>query len=560
MILGLLLLLAAGLRFWGLDHGLPRNYVPDTTVARAALSLGAGTKPFRGEPLPTQYPYLVPYGLFAIYGAWYAGGRVIGTFDGPRDFEAYALSHPEVFFLVARTATALAGTLMVLLVVLAGRRLTSPAGALAAGAFTATSLVLVQLSHQARPHVFTATLLVAALWLALRWMAQSHRPSLLGSWLAVGLAGSATPYGLIGVVIPLAATLGRPAARHDEGPRVARWRLTAVGLTLGAAVLLACYPGILLRPAASFGYDQETGIVRYFGGLLASPEFVNGRGFAKLAWWLVSHEPVLALLAPVAIAAILRRRQGCRRWLVTTAYPLLFAAIYGSYELIYPRYLVSLIPFLALAAGDLTSRLLAWARRGRTSWAAHGAAAALTLVLFGPPLVQAMRLDLLLSRDDTRLLSEAWVEDWLPRASRLGLEPHGLRPEADQDSLERMAREHPDQLGTKDRRRLRAGTAGGRSVSRLWYLEDYRQRPAGELAGEQQLRYVAAVVPGDRPRDDVFYRTLSAGATRLAAFSPLAPRRRTAETRLPTELDNPLVGLWRVERCGPIVEIWELPR
>ncbi len=107
-----LLLLAAGLRFWGLDHGLPRNYVPDTTVVRAALSLGAGTNPFRGESLPTQYPYLVPYGLFAVYGAGYLAGRVTGSFSNVGDFEAYALSHPETFFLTARAVTALAGTAM----------------------------------------------------------------------------------------------------------------------------------------------------------------------------------------------------------------------------------------------------------------------------------------------------------------------------------------------------------------------------------------------------------------------------------------------------------------
>ena len=556
-------MLAAGLRFWGLDHGLPRNYVPDTTVVRAALSLGAGANPFRGDELPTQYPYLVPYLLFAVYGAWYLAGRLTGDFSGIDDFEVFALARPEVFFYVARMATALAGTAMVLLVILAGRRLMPPRAAFAAGMFTATSLVLVQLSHQARPHIFTATLLVASLWLALRWIADRRRACLLGSWLAVGLAGSATPYGLIGAVIPLtAATLERPAA--SGGSRIGHRRLTVIGLCLCAVIVLACYPGMLLRPAASFGYDQEADVVTIYRGNFGSPKFINGRGFAKLAGWFPAYEPVLALLTPAAALAIFRRRGQRRRWLMVATYPILFTAIYGSYEVIYPRYILSLIPFFALPAGYLADRLLAAASRWGTvrgSWAARGAAAAVALALFTPSLVQAVRLDLLLARDDTRLLAETWIEEQLPRDGRLALEPHGIKPAADRESLERMAREHPGQLGIKALRRLRAGgNGGGRSLSRLWYLKGYRQRRAEELASAEGLRYVAAVVPGDRPREDVFYRTLRAGATRLATFSPLVPGRPAADTRLPTELGNPLTGLWRVERCGPIVEIWELPR
>ncbi len=363
-------------------------------------------------------------------------------------------------------------------------------------------------------------------------------------------------------MIPLAAALGGPANSSTGRAAAGRWRLTAIGIGLCLAVVLACFPAFLAQPSAALGYDQETGIVTFYGrDRSGSSEFLNGQGFAKLAGWLPRYEPVLAVLAPIAAVAILRSGTRRRKWLTTAVYPILFTAIYGCYELIYPRYLVSLIPFLALAAGYLAERLLAAARAARGGWNGRAASAAVGLALFAPPLAQAVRLDLLLARDDIRLLAESWIEEHLPRAGRLGVEPHGVTPKADRTSLERMAHEHPEQLGVKDRRLLRIGDDGdGRGLSRLWYLPDYRQRRMEELAALEELRYVAAVVPGDRPREDAFYRTLRARATRLAVFSPLAPGRRAADTRLPTELDNPLTGLWRVERCGPIVEIWELAR
>jgi hypothetical protein len=40
----------------------------------------------------------------------------------------------------------------------------------------------------------------------------------------------------------------------------------------------------------------------------------------------------------------------------------------------------------------------------------------------------------------------------------------------------------------------------------------------------------------------------------------LRPNVRSAETQLPLELQHPLWDLWKVERCGPIIEIYELRR
>ena len=257
----IVLLLAALLRVWGLEHGMPRNYVPDNTVVRAALSLGRGTNPFLGEPLPTQYPYLLPYALAGVYGSEFLLGLVSDRFETVADFERFAFDRPEHFFLVARWVVAVSGTLMVLLVMLVARMVMDQLAAVCAGLLTATSLILVQLSHQARPHVVGTTILLACLWLALRaGRARSDR-CLLGSWVSAGLAASTVPYALIGLAIPLATTIGYRASRQH------RAALAAGGMALVAVVVVICFPRIVLDPAASFSRDTTTGAFYYFDGL-----------------------------------------------------------------------------------------------------------------------------------------------------------------------------------------------------------------------------------------------------------------------------------------------------
>src|SRR5204863_8164078 len=120
-------------------HGWPRNYIPDTTVVRAALSIGAGANPFAGDPLPTQYPYFLPYLLTVIYGIFFVAGLVAGAFADLRAFEQYAFANPEVFFLIASWVVAAFGCVQVLLVALVTRRLLGDAAAVMAALFSATS-------------------------------------------------------------------------------------------------------------------------------------------------------------------------------------------------------------------------------------------------------------------------------------------------------------------------------------------------------------------------------------------------------------------------------------
>jgi len=558
LALAVCLALAAGLRLLGITHGWPRNYLADTTVVRAALSIGAGANPFAGESLPTQYPYALPYLLVVIYGGFFALGWLAGAFASVHAFEAYAFANPEVFFLTASAVVAAFGCAEVWVVAAVARRLLGERAAVLAALFTATSLILVQLSHQPRPHVVAATLILLALACTLRYLdAPAHRGWLTLAWLSAGLATSTSPYGVLSIAIPLAGSIRRRAI-----PSSLRGNLPGIAVFLVAQVFF--YPRLVVGDPVE--YDAATGLFRSYGGLYLDGRFINGAGFPKLLGWLCLYEPVLSVIAALALAIALVRRRWHPRWAVTAIFPLLYLLVYGSYEVIHPRYLVPLIGFLAIPAGGLAARWQEWvAQQVSAPWGPRWrtpAVVAVGLAVVVVPAVQALRFDVLLRRDDTRTIAERWIRDNLRDSRLIAAEAHGVELPLDARSVRWAAMHHPDQLGVKDRHRLRAAAHAplddGFPVRRLWYAPGYQHSAIGQLEHQSDIGHVVAVVPGDRARVDPFYRSLQEQGRLLTRVTPLRPDVRVAETGLPVELQRPLWELWKVDRCGPIIEIYEL--
>ena len=106
----------------------------------------------------------------------------------PRGFRKTLLREPELLFVLGRTASALAGTLAVLLVLWVARRELSWGAAIAGGLLAACCLLHVRDSHALKPDAFlsVATLLALAAMVPLAREATLKRGALAGA--AVGLA------------------------------------------------------------------------------------------------------------------------------------------------------------------------------------------------------------------------------------------------------------------------------------------------------------------------------------------------------------------------------------
>ncbi|HUR26601.1 MAG TPA: glycosyltransferase family 39 protein, partial [Planctomycetota bacterium] len=190
------LFLALALRFLPLEHGFPRNYVPDTHAVRAALGMAKDHDLAPRVGKYSSYPYLMPYMLLPIYGAQYALGKARGEWHGAEEFGAVVAENPERVALPARALVALFGALTALAVYFAARAAGLQRGALAAMFLAATALLHVQMSVQERPWAIVVFFGALCSWACIHFAATGRARSLVLSGACAGLAFAAHQAGL----------------------------------------------------------------------------------------------------------------------------------------------------------------------------------------------------------------------------------------------------------------------------------------------------------------------------------------------------------------------------
>lgn len=590
----LLALLALSLapRLMPLGHGLPRNYVPDTHIVRAALGMAKDRDPVPPVGKYSTYPNLLPYLLLPVYTGEYALGRLTGRFAGPGEFQAEVLEAPGRMHFLARVLVALLSALAPLLAFALARTAGLTAGAWIAGVLMATALLHIHFSVQERPWgPLVTALLLTALCTARALLPGAPRPGrqLVWAGAAAGLGFAVHQAGLpFALLVALAWGFlpwpwrGAQALRRRIAIGFASllaW--AATGLLLGHPYLLRYGP---TPSAAVAGSELPTGEVEAairVGGQAFVPE-VRWDSALRLSKALWGYDPLIASAGVLGLVLAWRRRPLRPALLFLLAWALVFFTNQNDHV----RYVLPVTALLCLPAALLLER--GWQRGGP---ARAGVVAALLL-----PLVQAARFVHVLSQADTRALAERRLAE-LPAGSRVAIDRYGPLPDLDRGSLERLAELR--ELGSRERHRLellRAGVlTGGLSVLPLEdiYRFDERQRgvslapaangldpdPARLLAGEGATHVL--LVDRD-PRDGIEPLLIHGGPplplrrgpqageipARLAPLElppgpplwSLDPGRGAppSEARLPTELSFPLLSLWQIERPGPRLELYAL--
>ncbi|MEM7517286.1 MAG: hypothetical protein AAF368_10225, partial [Planctomycetota bacterium] len=77
----ILFLLPLALRQIPMDHGMPRNYLPDTHVVRQALGMARDKDPAPLVGTYSTYPNLLAYSLLPVYAGQYFTGRALGEWS-----------------------------------------------------------------------------------------------------------------------------------------------------------------------------------------------------------------------------------------------------------------------------------------------------------------------------------------------------------------------------------------------------------------------------------------------------------------------------------------------
>jgi hypothetical protein len=402
LVLAIILALAAALRIWGIDFGLPNIVTrPDenTVIGAAARFTINATL----DPDFFNYPTLYLYVIGALYASACTAAVAVGRSP---TVHACASAWPidwTPLFITARAVTAFAGVAGVAAVVALGRRLDRLAGPIA-GLLLASAFLHVRDSHFAVTDVPMTTLVLVSLVLLLR---AHERPSATRFALAGLFGGLAAATKYNGVLIVAAALASQIAAWRDRRD-VSRLRYTRLLLFAAAAIAgftagtpyAAIAPGRVWRDASS----EAVHLLAVHGGIQLGVGWVyhaavtlpNGVGWCLFVMGLAG-----------AVLALSRRTAAA--WIVF-AFPAIYYAVAGRGYTVFTRYMTPVVPFLCLGAAVLIASVAraAAARRPSIGWAAAGVLLAASTV---PNVVKSVQFDRVMSRTDSRVLATNWLSE-----------------------------------------------------------------------------------------------------------------------------------------------------
>lgn len=473
-------LLAAGLRLYGLDwdagqHQHPdERHISDVLVSRLAVpprqSLaelfdpGVSQLNPRSNDPQTGRPRQFAYGslpLLLTDAVACAMDRLSGNGchpddPGPRYWTTY-----EHQYLVGRFLTVLADLALIVVSYLLARRAFGAMAGLVAALFLAVSVIHIQLAHFFATDTWSALFAMAALWALYR--AADDGP--FASWRAWALAGVmagasvASKANTIGLVVPALVALWYSVRGEASDWLPLSLRRAAV---LGVATLLAfavlepyALPalGVYLRDLNEQAAILGSGAV----DVPYTRQFVGTLPVWHYLWnlWGYGLGAGLTLLGLAGLAA-----SAWRAWRRRSAIDLMLLAWFLAYGLLittvfakFLRYTLPLVPVLAILAGAVAARALTWAsalgRRGAEEQGSGGAAgwaglsrwlegriaapgllrpaaplllrsAVVLLLLAG--LLQALAFATIYAQPHTRVAASAWIYANVPAGARLAAE------------------------------------------------------------------------------------------------------------------------------------------
>lgn len=274
------------------------TYQPDEMVTMMSLaSMRPGQRDF--DPKLYQYGglWIYPVGLLLRLAS------MTGAVSLRADL-VYYLDHPEAFarfYVVARLYCAAWGLLGVWAVFWIARRLSGgslTAGTAAAACFIAMPVV-VNMAHEAKPHLPGAVLMLLTVAAAMRYVETGRRRW----WLAASCLCGAS-FGMVLSALPIFVIL--PAMTAMRRPRWCRWfLLTCVGGLIGAAVYLLANPYVAINAVTNRQVLRSN-----LGNTLAMFEAGNwGEGLINAGRWIGEGTSILlAVAGAVGLTIVLHRR------------------------------------------------------------------------------------------------------------------------------------------------------------------------------------------------------------------------------------------------------------
>ncbi|MFZ0547314.1 MAG: glycosyltransferase family 39 protein [Candidatus Promineifilaceae bacterium] len=407
-LIGVILLTTVVVRLWGVGFGLPYAYHVDEPryIYSAVGILQSGNLNPGWFQQPSLYTYLVTL-VVALYFVW---GWLTGTFHSrmelfqpPYHFDGYVPITAE--FLLPRLLTVAIGVATVFLIYWIARRWMGEVGALASAAFLALSVFHSESSHYIATDVPVALFIIAALYFFYRITETGENRYYLLAGIMAGLA-IGSKYSAYVLAVPAVAA-------HLVAWRRGKSRLFAPGIfLLGISTFLIFF---LTTPYAVFDNPQFMTDLRYeweHHKVLGQIGSEGNSGGWLLEQLLTRSDRWLTLLAVVGFGLALWRKN--RPMLLVLTFTAVYFASMASNLVRFERFLVPMIPGMALAAGYTFSVLEQKLPANRQP----------LLLLFGvlllvEPVWWVGSFDARLAQTDVRTTARTWIVDNIPADSKI---------------------------------------------------------------------------------------------------------------------------------------------
>jgi hypothetical protein len=327
--------LAFGLRVVGAHFGLPQVYHQDEPIlVNHAMSLGVGG----WNPHFFVIPPFTIYSLFVSYGLYFFLGKMAGLFADKTDFALSFLKDPSVFYLWGRFWFGVVfGTATVALVVKMGKRFFSLKTGLLSGLFLAICPIHVQHSHYLYADIPVA---FGALLLVYRAMIVSKKPSwknfvklgLVLGW-AVSVKYTAA-YFLPALLAAWVMVFGRRILSVESLGKMA----------VAGVVSLAVYA--LIAPYTFLDWPSFYAQLKHQAGAESATGF-----FHHLTYSIIGGTSLPFVLLAFFGIAELRKKDQALYFILGTAV-LFYYLVNTQFSQHFARYMIPLVPLLALLAGE----------------------------------------------------------------------------------------------------------------------------------------------------------------------------------------------------------------